>query len=167
LKEFPPLADCVETGRTFLENARQKADYYFRSLRHPVLAEDSGLVIPALDGFPGILSARVAADDASRIRLVLQRLEGNPHRAAKYVCSMVFRTAERIYEVEAECHGTISETPAGQEGFGYDPIFCPQDSFQTFGQMPLHAKSTFSHRAKSLRKMLPYLLRELAPGNRQ
>jgi XTP/dITP diphosphohydrolase len=170
LKDFPKLPEAPETGATFEENARLKAGFYYRQLHLPVLAEDSGLVIPALGGFPGIHSARIAQDDASRIQCVLDRLldlekelpaSDSPApeiiRSAYYVSILAFANGENIHVVEGRCHGTILRAPSGNQGFGYDPIFCPDQSLKTFGQMDRKEKFVLSHRGNSLRSMIPYL----------
>lgn len=158
LHKFPPVTVPEETGITFMENAKIKAEAYFRELKRPVLAEDSGLVVPALDGYPGIHSARIAATDPERIRIILEKLGPGMDRAAAYVCSMVFIMDGRLHEVEASCTGWIVREPVGERGFGYDPIFQPAGSPKTFGQMSIKEKSNYSHRGKAAQLMIPHLL---------
>jgi XTP/dITP diphosphohydrolase len=172
LQDFPEVPEAPETGSSFAKNAKQKAEFYSRYFHQPLLAEDSGLVIPSLNGYPGIHSARIAADDASRIRVILSRLREleNPAaravqppedlRRAYYVCSLFFLTQSSPYQVEDRCEGTITREPRGNLGFGYDPIFQPDGSSKSFGEMNVSEKETFSHRGKALRKMLPYLQKE-------
>lgn len=169
LRSFPEIPEADETGETFAENARQKAEFYSKLLKGlPVLAEDSGLVVPALDGFPGIHSARIAPDDSSRIRAVLTRLTDlkeehsgkPPSRFAYYVCSMCFISGANQWTVEARCKGTLTEQPEGTSGFGYDPIFRPNGSEKTFGQMTIQEKSQYSHRAKAAEKIRPLIEKE-------
>lgn len=158
LQRFPPIEPPEETGTSFLENARIKAQAYYRALQKPVLAEDSGLVIPALDGYPGIHSARIAQTDPERIRIILDKLKPGMDRHAGYVCSMVVVTERGAQEVEARCSGWIVEKPVGELGFGYDPIFQPEGSPKTFGQMSIKEKSNYSHRGKAAQLMIPHLL---------
>lgn len=169
LNDFQVLPEATETGSTFEENARLKAEFYHDLLKQPVLAEDSGLVIPALGGFPGVHSARIARDDPSRIRCVLDKLEelekdfSAPNipaldlRSAYYVSSVVFVDGSSVQAVEGRCHGTIARLPAGTEGFGYDPIFIPEDFSKTFGELTSLEKAERSHRGEALRAILPYL----------
>jgi XTP/dITP diphosphohydrolase len=165
LRDFPDLPEAPETGNSFEENATSKARFYHQLLNKPLLAEDSGLVIPSLGGFPGIHSARIAEDDPSRIRIVLQRLqELDTHhelppdgRLAFYVSSVVFVDREFIRSVEGRCHGSITRNPSGSKGFGFDPIFVTEGSTRTFAEMNIAEKSQLSHRGKALRQIIPYL----------
>jgi XTP/dITP diphosphohydrolase len=167
LKDFPHIPEAPETGETFSEIARNKAQYYFEKWsagfsRHNgppasagILAEDSGLVIPSLNGFPGIFSARIGKTDDERIRIVLEKLHSASDRSAYYHCSMVFITTAGKIETEGRCYGTVAETSRGNLGFGYDPVFVPQNSNRTFGETPLSEKATISHRGKALQEMIP------------
>ena len=171
LKDFADIEEAPETGETFSEIAHNKAQYYFDRLnerRHPagiserrlsagVLAEDSGLVIPSLEGYPGIFSARIAETDEERIRIVLDKLHSIQDRTAYYHCSMVFITTNGEIETEGRCYGTLAKTPSGNLGFGYDPIFIPQNSNRTFGETPLSEKAAISHRGKALQEMIPQI----------
>lgn len=176
LNDFQKCPEVQETGSTFEENARLKAVFYHNHLGRSVLAEDSGLVVPALGGFPGIHSARIAEDDASRIRCVLERLEevekgfsqhdpkaAGQLRSADFVCCLVFAGANNTYAVEGRCHGRIQARPSGTQGFGYDPIFAPEGSSKTFGQMDRAEKAAFSHRGKALKAVMPFLMTEFQP----
>jgi len=161
LRDFDDLPEAPETGSTFAENALQKARFYYSQLHHSVLAEDSGLVVPALDGFPGIHSARIAPDDPSRIRVILERLVSGMDRSAYYVCNMVFIHRDKVFAVEAKCAGTIVEAPEGEQGFGYDPIFRPESATKTFGRMTVKEKSQYSHRARAVQLIIPHILMEM------
>jgi XTP/dITP diphosphohydrolase len=159
LAEFPPIPEAPETGETFAQNAMQKAEYYFRHFHKPVLSEDSGLVIPALDGFPGVNSARIAPDDPSRIALVLDRMREHPaERHAYYVCSVVVLWDGEPIAAEGRCDGILTEEPDGDLGFGYDPIFRPEGHRKTFGRMSIKEKSQYSHRGRAIHAILPQLL---------
>ena len=158
LKDFPDVPEAPETGNSFSENARMKADFYYEILQKPLLAEDSGLVIPALNGYPGIYSARIADNDADRIALILKKLEGSADRSASYICQMVFANGKETPSAEGICRGMIVEAPEGEQGFGYDPIFRPEESMRTFGQMTMKQKSNFSHRGHAVAQLLSRLL---------
>jgi len=164
LQEFPEVPEAPEWGRNFEEIALNKARFYKEQLQLPVLAEDSGLVIPSLEGFPGIFSARIAPTDAERIQIILEKLQGKIERSAFYYCSMVFLDSEGMMESKGRCDGHIVETPRGSLGFGYDPIFCPDNTERTFGEMNLQEKSHYSHRGRAFRQLLPQL-RSRISGN--
>jgi XTP/dITP diphosphohydrolase len=157
LRDFEKMPDAPETGNNFAEIAMQKAQYYFDHFHKPVIAEDSGLVIPSLGGFPGIYSARVGPDDETRIRIVLEKLTGGLDRSAYYVCDMVFLSEQSLRTEEDRCDGAILASPRGRLGFGYDPIFVPEGSHQTFAEMSADEKNRYSHRGKAARKILNYL----------
>ncbi len=161
LRDFEAVPQAPETGNTFAENALQKAQFYYGQLHESVLAEDSGLVVPALDGFPGIHSARIAPDDSSRIRVILEQLIPGMDRSAYYVCSMALIHRDKVFAVEAKCAGTILHAPDGDQGFGYDPIFRPEEAVKTFGRMTVKEKSQYSHRARAVQLMIPHILAEL------
>jgi XTP/dITP diphosphohydrolase len=158
LKEFPDIPEAPETGKSFSENARIKADFYYEILQKPLLAEDSGLIIPALNGYPGIYSARIAGNDPDRIALILEKLAGCADRSASYVCHMIFANGKETPSAEGICRGMIVEAPQGDQGFGYDPIFRPDESLKTFGQMTMKQKTNYSHRAQAVTRLLPKLL---------
>lgn len=167
LSDFPEVPEAPETGHTFAENALQKARYYHAHFGKPVLAEDSGLVIPALGGFPGIHSARVAPTDPIRIAIILERLrelqasraaEDSSLRNAYYFCSIAAIVNEEVIEAEGRCDGVLIEQPEGELGFGYDPIFRPEGLTKTFGKMSIKEKSQYSHRARAIHAVLPRLL---------
>jgi XTP/dITP diphosphohydrolase len=155
LKDFPGVIEAPEEGDSFAEIALQKATFYYEQIRLPVLAEDSGLVVPALRGFPGTQSARVANSDAERIRFVLDKLKSAQDRSAFFYCSMVFTSGDETIQSDGRCDGTITETPRGTLGFGYDPVFQPDGSLQTFGEMNVEEKANCSHRARALQMLLP------------
>lgn len=166
------LADAVEvdeTGATFAENAALKASLQARALRAWVLAEDSGLVVPSLDGAPGIYSARFAgpgATDAANNALLLERLAGLPERkrAAYYTCHAALADSEGVIVATASgtCGGRIAESPAGAGGFGYDPLFVVHEYHRTFGEIAPAVKAVISHRARAMRALLPSITRHLA-----
>lgn len=157
LQEFPEVEEAPEIGKDFDEIARNKAKFYYERLHLPVLAEDSGLVIPSLDGFPGIFSARIALTDSERIQIILEKLKDSAERSAFYYCGMVFFDYKGMMEAKGRCDGHIIEKPRGSLGFGYDPIFCPETTSKTFGEMNLEEKAYYSHRGQALRQLLPQL----------
>jgi len=154
LKDFPGTPEAPETGETFSEIARSKAGFYYNHLGLAVLAEDSGLVIPALEGFPGIFSARIGNTDEERIRVVLEKMQEHRNREAYYHCSMVFQSGNDLIETHGRCDGRITTTARGARGFGYDPIFQPENLDRTFGEMGIEEKAGLSHRGRALQKMI-------------
>jgi XTP/dITP diphosphohydrolase len=156
------LPDVDEDGETFAANARKKALTFASYLRAPCLADDSGLVIPALDGEPGVRSARYAgpdADDAANVRLVLERLAGKgvERPEAYFQCCIAIAVpgaAPRVVvETGGRVDGHIVARPAGSFGFGYDPIFFHPESGCTFAELDPDAKNRISHRAAALRAL--------------
>ena len=170
----PAAVDVEETGSTFAENAALKATAQAQALGRWVLAEDSGLVVPALGGAPGVFSARFAgvvagepreAADARNSGLLLARLAGRQggERAAHYACHAALADPSgRVVAVAAgTCAGSIAERPAGSGGFGYDPLFIVPEYHRTFGELAPAVKAVISHRARALRAILPALVAAL------
>jgi XTP/dITP diphosphohydrolase len=163
LNDFPQVPESPETGATFAENAEQKANYYWQHFKKPILAEDSGLVVPSLGGFPGIHSARIAENDEKRIQTVLDKMKefkDPDSRHAYYICSIMLIANGTRYAVEGRCDGTITTEPDGTQGFGYDPIFIPDGSTKTFGRMSIKEKSQYSHRGRAIHLIIPHLISE-------
>ena len=158
LADYPESIDVEETGTTFAENARLKASVQARHLGMWVIGEDSGLEVEALNGRPGVFSARYsdpgATDERNNDKL-LEELGNLPleKRAAKYVCHIALSDAEGniVTEVERECRGRILFQRAGNHGFGYDPLFEIAEYQQTFGQLSDGVKACISHRARAMR----------------
>lgn len=156
LLDFDDLPDVEETGTTFAENARIKAETIAELLNMPVLADDSGLEIDALQGRPGIYSARYAGedkDDEANIRKVLEEMQSVPmeNRTARFVC--VLALAEKGKETvitEGYCEGKIALHPAGENGFGYDPIFIPEGYTNTLAELNPSVKQEISHRRHAM-----------------
>jgi len=164
LTYFRVLDDIDETGSTFAENAELKAVGYAKLALIPTIADDSGLVIDALGGRPGVHSARYAGDRASddeRIEKVLTEMhEGSSAaRTARFVCSVALADeSQKIHGVaEGICEGTIASAPRGELGFGYDPIFRPYGFEQTFGELDQDIKNRVSHRGLAFAKIIPFL----------
>jgi XTP/dITP diphosphohydrolase len=157
LKEFGPTPPAVEDGATFEENAYKKALFTARVLGLPALADDSGLVVPALGGDPGVRSARYAgseADDRVNNLKLLKAMEGVKSRKAAFECVIAIavpRGPALIYE--GKCEGEIAESLTGNQGFGYDPIFYYPPLEKTFAQMSLEEKNRVSHRGKAMAEL--------------
>jgi XTP/dITP diphosphohydrolase len=159
------LAEPDETGSTFAENAKLKAEAASSSSNLPALADDSGLSVAALDGAPGIYSARWAGPKKD-FRIAMARVEkemresGNPDKRAHFVCVLALSAPGAQTELfEGRAYGTIDFPPRGQFGFGYDPIFMPEGHRFTFAEMDPHVKHSISHRAKAFEKFVKAALR--------
>src|SRR6266849_5466553 len=166
LTRWPDAPEVIEDGKTFEANARKKALMLAKALGQWVLGEDSGLVVPALNGRPGVYSARYAgkpgADAANNARL-LAELAPLPadRRAAYYVCvaALADPQGEIKAVTEGRCHGVITRDYRGSGGFGYDPLFLIPEYHRTFGELSPHVKHALSHRARALAKLRPVLRR--------
>jgi XTP/dITP diphosphohydrolase len=157
LTDFGPIPEVKEDGRTFEENAYKKASFTARVLGLPALADDSGLEVEALGGAPGVLSARYSgagATDEKNNRKLLEALRGQADRRARFCCvlSLAVPTGPAL-TYEATCEGMISDSPRGDSGFGYDPLFYHPESGKTFGEMSLGEKSLVSHRGRALAEL--------------
>jgi XTP/dITP diphosphohydrolase len=155
--------DVAETGSTYAENARIKALAFASASGLAALADDSGIELRALGGWPGIRSVRFAgpaANDADRRRRVLERLAGRPppERRGRFVCAMALADAGTIVaESEGALTGTIAESAKGTGGFGYDPIFIPDGYSDTLAEIPPPEKNRISHRGQALARLRPAL----------
>lgn len=152
----PTPLDVEETGSTFAENALIKAEAYARAFGEAALADDSGLCVDALDGRPGIYSARYAPTDAERIAKLLGELKDVPEagRTAAFVCAMALVFPDgRVIEVEGRCPGVIADGPKGAGGFGYDPVFFVPEAGKTFAELSAAEKNRISHRAIATGKL--------------
>jgi XTP/dITP diphosphohydrolase len=153
------VPDVAETGATFAENALLKARAAASASGLAALADDSGLVVDALGGEPGVRSARYAGahgDDDANMRLVLERMRGVVDRAARFVCVAALATPDgRTWTAEGRLEGTLTERPRGRGGFGYDPILQPLGDTRTTAQMPPGEKDAVSHRGRALRGIRP------------
>jgi XTP/dITP diphosphohydrolase len=162
--------DVEETGATFAENAQLKAEYYAKRSGLVALADDSGLEVHALDGEPGVRSARYAgpgASDADRIALLLKNLERVPFHArlARFVCVIALaRPGGPVELVEGTLPGVIEMAPRGSNGFGYDPLFYLLDENATLAELPPERKNQISHRAQAAREARAVLERWAAEG---
>jgi len=170
LSDFSGLAEIKEDGRTFAENARKKALGYAKATGLWTLADDSGLVIDALGGKPGVKSARFAGEDIKgadrklidrqNITKVLDILKSVPRekRTARFVCRLCLASPEKVLiETEGKLEGFIAEKEMGANGFGYDPIFFVPGLNKTVAQLTTEEKNAISHRGNALRKLKPLL----------
>ena len=148
--------ETVEDGETFLENAFKKAREIAEISGAASLADDSGICVDALDGAPGVYSARFSGgDDEDNNRLLLEKLSGKTNRGAHYTCAMalVYPDGKEI-SAEGYMYGEITDTPRGERGFGYDPLFIPTGEHRTVAQMTDEEKNAISHRANALAAIL-------------
>ncbi|NUN64785.1 RdgB/HAM1 family non-canonical purine NTP pyrophosphatase [Pseudanabaena biceps] len=148
----PDNIDVEETGLTFIANAHLKASQVAISTQEWAIADDSGLEVMALNGAPGVLSARYADTDQARIDRVLQELSGVSDREAQFVCAIAISdpTGKIFADAIGTCKGAIAMSPRGEGGFGYDPIFFVPNLQQTFGEIEPEVKAKISHRANAL-----------------
>jgi len=160
---------CEEAGATFEENAIQKALYYSKHCDGLLFVDDSGLEVDALDGAPGVYSARFAGPDATdeaNNRLVLERMRGVRNRTARFVCVVALAESGRLVRTfRGAVEGSLTEEPCGANGFGYDPLFFYPPFGCTFGEAPLERKMEVSHRGRALRMLRDYLTAS-SPGIR-
>ncbi len=169
LDDVLPGASYPERGRTFRANARGKALFYALASGLLVLADDSGLEVDALEGRPGVRSARFAPprpDDERNNRKLLSLLEGVPaaRRKARFVCVLALARDGRVLaEVRGEVRGRITREPRGSGGFGYDPVFFYPPLRRTFGELSPEEKSAVSHRGRALRKLRRVIARGRPP----
>ena len=155
----PEIAKLIveETGRTYSENVMLKAQAWAEKIKLPCLADDSGLEVDALDGAPGIFSARIANND-KKISWLLSSLEGKTNRNARFVASLALCVPEDyIFIGMGYCYGKIAVSPAGSNGFGYDPVFIPDGYNLTFAELDSSVKNSISHRFNAFKKISCFL----------
>ena len=163
-------SEVDEVGESYSENARLKAEAALARSGLPSLGDDSGLEVEALDGFPGIRSARLGPTQKERTAELLRRLEGVPRPwQARFVCMIALAVPGRDTRFfEGECRGEVVPEWRGEAGFGYDPIFLVPGTGKTFGEMPPEEKRKYSHRAAAARALLESgALSELVPRLRR
>ena len=166
LDDVEPYDEAPETGATFADNALLKAREGYRHTNLPTVADDSGLTVDALNGMPGVLSARWSGrhgDDEANLRLVLGQLQDTPDErlAAAFVCAVAIVGPDGEHVVHGRMPGRLVREPRGDNGFGYDPIFVPDGHDVTSAELDAGAKDAISHRGQALRALVPYL--QLAP----
>ncbi len=157
----PQELEIAETGTTFIANARLKASEVAKALGEWAIADDSGLVVDALNGAPGIYSARYGKTDTERITRLLTALREEPQRQAKFICAIAIARPDGSIALETEgiCPGEILTETRGEGGFGYDPIFYVPELQQTFAQMSSETKNRVSHRGQAFAQLLPELVK--------
>jgi len=157
LEDFGPIPEVIEDGETFDDNAYKKASFTAKVLGYPAMADDSGLCVQALDGAPGVYSARYAgenATDADNVQKLLNALKDEKNRNAAFECviSIAMPTGEAL-TYEGRCEGVLTREPAGENGFGYDPLFFFSQHNKTFAQLSIEEKGDISHRGKALKEI--------------
>ena len=168
LSDFPDTQEIKEDGKTFAENARKKAIGYAKQTNFWTIADDSGLVVDALDGRPGVTSARFSGEkeknrqllDRKNMQKVLTLLKDVPKekRTAKFICTLCLASSEKVLiETQGTLEGFIAEKEAGTNGFGYDPVFYLPQLNKTVAQLISSEKNAISHRGQAVRKLKPLL----------
>lgn len=156
LSDFGPIPEAIEDGETFDDNAYKKAHHVARILGLPAISDDSGLVVQALGGAPGVHSARYAGENASddeNTNKLLERLRGITDRSAHFKCVLSIAVPSGpALTYEGRCDGTIALERAGVDGFGYDPVFFVDEFQKTFAQLSMEEKNRISHRGKALKE---------------
>jgi XTP/dITP diphosphohydrolase len=155
----PEELEIEETGETFIANACLKASEVAKATGKWSIADDSGLMVDALNGQPGIYSARYGKTDADRISRLLKELGSEQNREAQFVCAIAIARPDATIalQVEGICRGEILHTPRGTGGFGYDPIFYVPAQQQTFAEMTPDIKRSHSHRGRAFQALLPQM----------
>ena len=155
----PKELDIEETGKTFKENAALKASSTAKAMGEWAIADDSGLAVDALNGAPGLYSARYGKTDEERINRLLRELEGKDNRQAQFVCAIAIARPDGSIALQTKgiCPGEIMLSPQGNGGFGYDPIFYVPSQQQTFAEMSPAVKNKISHRGRAFAELLPQL----------
>ena len=164
LGDLIEIIEVKETGQTFIENARLKASGYAQQTGLPALADDSGLEVSALDGRPGVLSARYGGVDKSfdeKMQILLSEMDrsDSTDRNAWFVSAIAIADADGniLYTTEGICNGKIAAGPLGSGGFCYDPVFIPDGYQETFGELSSSIKRQISHRARAFNQIMPFL----------
>lgn len=158
--DFPDAPEVVEDQPDLKGNARKKAQFWYQKTGLPAIADDTGLEVEALNGAPGVYSARYAGEDATyqdNVDKLLRELEGQENRKAQFRTVIAYITEESEYFFEGACKGEIVTDQKGTKGFGYDPVFRPDGYDQTFAELNSKEKNKISHRGKALEKFLDFL----------
>lgn len=159
LEEWPDLVEPEETGRTFIANARLKATYYAKATGLPCIADDSGLEVLALDGAPGVRSARYASEEATDEEnndLLIRTMKFQVKRTCRFRCALAVAdpSGKILLESDGVCDGMLLHEPLGEEGFGYDPLFWSTELHKGLGETTMEEKNKISHRSKAIKKMV-------------
>jgi XTP/dITP diphosphohydrolase len=173
LEDFPGVIEAEEVGATFAENARDKARHYANATGMLTMAEDSGFEVDALQGSPGIYSARYLRPDATypeRFDAIYKavRASNEPNTSARFVCALALASGRDIlFEAQGVVEGELAERPAGSGGFGYDPVLYYPPYKKTFGEISVEQKLAVSHRGQAIRALRSYLEKEIATKARR
>lgn len=157
LEEIGCYEDIPETSATIEGNAHQKAAFVKENFGYDCFADDTGLEVEALNGAPGVFSARYSGpgkNSEANVQKLLKELENKQNRAARFKTVIALHIEEKTYSFEGICSGSITTSAKGKEGFGYDPVFQPEGYSRTFAEMTLSEKSEISHRARATRKFI-------------
>ncbi|MDC6365016.1 MULTISPECIES: non-canonical purine NTP diphosphatase [Flavobacteriaceae] len=157
------MDEIPETGQTLEENARIKADFVTKTYGFDCFSDDTGLLIDALDGRPGVYSARYAGEQKNakdNMAKVLQEMMGIRHRNAHFKTAIHLNLQGNSFVFDGTVEGSITDQPQGDGGFGYDPIFQPEGYGKTFGELPAEIKNSISHRARAVEKLVSFLKNE-------
>ena len=159
LADFDAIEEPAETGRTFAANARMKAQYYAKKTGVPCIADDSGLEVQALDGAPGVRSARYAgekATDAENNEKLLHIMKFQVKRTCRFRCALAVAlpNGKVLHEVDGICEGMLLHAPLGEGGFGYDPLFWSTELHKGMAEASMQEKNKISHRGKAIRKLV-------------
>lgn len=165
LKTLNFKEEIIENGLTFIDNALIKCRTVYEKYKLPVLADDSGLSVNALNGQPGVLSARYGGEnlnDRDRYELLLTNMKDMKDRSASFICALVlYLSPNRIYIVQEECSGIIADVPSGAGGFGYDPVFFLPQFGKTMAELSSSEKNSISHRGRASEAMKNIIKKEL------
>ena len=155
LADYPQLVEPEDTGHTFAANAKLKASYYAKNLHEYCLADDSGLEVKALEGAPGVRSARYAGDEENNNKL-LQVMKFQVKRTCRFRCALALSdpSGRIIAETDGCCDGLLLHEPLGENGFGYDPLFWSTELHKGLGEATAEEKNRISHRGKAIKKLL-------------
>ncbi|MGX5688649.1 non-canonical purine NTP diphosphatase [Arcticibacter tournemirensis] len=159
LEEIGCFDDIPETGHTFRENASQKSHYLAANFKVDCFADDSGLEVDALNGAPGVYSARYSGtrDSEKNLQLVLEKMKSKEDRKARFRCVISLIINGKEYFFEGTVEGTIAHEKSGTDGFGYDPIFTPEGYSKTFAEMDPDEKNAISHRGQAVNALISFL----------
>jgi XTP/dITP diphosphohydrolase len=160
ISELPISEEIPETGLTLAENSMQKARYVAERFGVTCLADDSGLEVQALEGAPGVFSARYAGEpknDQANCAKLIKELQGVSDRQARFVTVLTFHDAGTFIQFEGEVLGTITQMARGDQGFGYDPLFVPMGELRTFAEMTMAEKNKIAHRGRALEKFKQFV----------
>lgn len=165
LQDIGHEEELEETAITLDGNARQKAEFIYRKYGYSCFADDTGLEVDALDGAPGVYSARYAGasrDNLKNMMKVLDELTGNPDRGAQFRTVICLFHEGNIYNFDGIVRGIILENPVGDGGFGYDPIFAPEGETRSFAEMTSQEKNAVSHRGRAIARLVEWIRENVA-----